>query len=174
MQDRNSGNINEEKLRGMDLIQHLLDEERIAKLNERYLGLMEIVKTLAESSIDYELAELMKEFETDGIKCSTSSVITAKGNYYRFVFKNKFVILFPYNKEHFVRLCKKKSEMIRLKDIDEVNGDLYAVNRYRFQEVTREKIVDEDFFDFEAVIERIDDKMNKRIAAIKSRFLKCF
>ncbi|MFZ2970967.1 MAG: hypothetical protein WA063_07515 [Minisyncoccia bacterium] len=83
------------------------------------------------------------------------------------MFRRKFIILFPYDTDCAIRLCKLKRELIKLRNANRPDGDLRFPDQMRFCEVKRESIDDEDFFDFEKILKRLPEKIQKRRAALK-------
>lgn len=161
----------EDKIRGMDIIQRLFKPETVQNLNEAYSKFLEELDGQKGNPPDFELMNILNEYEALGLRYSTSYVMTRAGYYYRFVFRKKFVILLPSKNGSDVKLCKLKAGIVALKGVDEKNGDLYIANRYKFDVVERESIDDPDFSKFEEILEKLPDKMTSKVAAIKSRFL---
>ncbi|MFA6096315.1 MAG: hypothetical protein WC788_01655 [Candidatus Paceibacterota bacterium] len=164
-------NGSEDRIRGMDIIQNLFREETMRELNREYSELLASVNERKGYSIEDELCDISKEFESQGMRYSTAPVMTGKGNYVRLVFRKKFIILFPGQTDRSIRLCKLKRELIEVKNESGSNGDLQSLNRMRPLEIKREMIDDEDFFDFEGILNKLPEKIQRKKGGNKAAFL---
>jgi hypothetical protein len=66
MNDMISGS--EDRIRGMDIIQNLFREETMRELNREYSELLASVKERKGYSIEDELCDISKEFESQGMR----------------------------------------------------------------------------------------------------------
>lgn len=168
MEDRNDKKAN--RIKGMDLISDLLEEDLVRELNAGYNELLICLNGQKNNSLSDELGEILKEFKAQGMRYSTAPVVTGKGVYVRFVFRNRFIILFPYQVEGSIRLCKYKRELIGTKNMNDPNGEQRFLNQIRFSEMRRESIEDKDFFELEEMLKKIPGKIQVRKVALKPLF----
>jgi len=164
-------NENENRIRGMDFIHHLFDKETVQELNSEYFGLLAGLNGKKYPDIDDELYEISREFNPKGLKYSMTMLITKNGHYARLVFRNKFIMLFPRKTDDSIKLCKLKNELIGVKNVSRSNGDLEGLNKMNSWQIKREAIDDEDFFEFEEILKRFSERIQKRKAAIKAASL---
>jgi hypothetical protein len=61
--------------------------------------------------------------------------------------------------------------LIEVKNESGSNGDLQSLNRMRPLEIKREMIDDEDFFDFERILNKLPEKIQAKQGGNKAAFL---
>lgn len=153
------------RIKGMDFIDNLFEEGLLKEMNLEYGKLLIALNGSKNNSLTDELAEMLKTHEKKGLKYSTAPVITEKGWYVRFVFRKRFVILFPRGAEAAIRLCKLRRELIKTRGVGTSSGNYRMFGGAKFQEIRREMVNDEDFFEFENILKNIIEKMSDKIAA---------
>lgn len=164
----------EERIRGMDFIHHLFREETVQELNGRYIELLTSLDGQKVYRIEEELVEILKEYDMHGMWHSSCPVMPGKGIYEKFVFREKFLLLFPYTADNSIKLCKHKRVSVKIKNISKMNCGSGSMEEMRFREIRSGDIEDKDFFEFEGILKQLPGKIQKRSAALKKLLLLFF
>lgn len=170
MSDRIIGS--ESKIKGLDFIHNLLNENELKELNQGYSELLISLNGRKNNSIDDELAEALKEFGAMGMKYSTSRLLKGKNIYFRFIFRESFVIFFPFRIGDSIMVCKYKHKTIIVKNAGEADNGMHFLSRMKLPEIKRKAIEDEDFFEFERILKKLSEKIKNINAARKAAFYK--